>query len=101
MQAPHLTQPGKFFTSFEGPGRFGPMAARAPPCVGRLHGVLALLPSAQIAPVAHARLVQSFPTDHPSIVRIDCLRGDAHSASLQVMLYRGLASHVLVIFIGI
>ena len=43
MQAPHLTQPDKIFTSFEGPGRFGPMAARAPPCVGRLHGVLALL----------------------------------------------------------
>src|SRR4249919_2469616 len=37
------------------------MAARAPPCVGRLHGVLAHLPSAQIAAVAHARLDQRFP----------------------------------------
>src|SRR5215813_10648954 len=37
------------------------MAASAPPCVGRLHGVLAVLPSAQIASVAHARLDQSFP----------------------------------------
>ena len=43
MQAPHLTQPDKIFTSFEGPGRFGPMAAWAPRCVGRLHGVLAHL----------------------------------------------------------
>ena len=34
----------------------------APPGVGGLHGVLALLPSAQITPVAHARLVQSFPS---------------------------------------
>src|SRR5258706_3036216 len=37
------------------------MAAWAPPCVDRLHGVLALLPQAQITPVAHVRLVQSFP----------------------------------------
>src|SRR5215813_790828 len=41
------------------------MTASAPPCVGRLHGVLAVLPSAQIASVAHARLGQSFPRyDH-------------------------------------
>ncbi len=40
-------------------------AACAPPGVGGLHGVLALLPSAQITPVAHARLVQSVPRYRP------------------------------------
>jgi hypothetical protein len=58
--APDTTR--SIFASFEGPGRFGPMAAWAPPCVGRLHGVLAHFPSAQIAAVAHARLDQSFPS---------------------------------------
>ena len=37
------------------------MPAWPHPGVGGLHGVLALLPSAQITPVALARLVQSFP----------------------------------------
>src|SRR3990172_2914196 len=46
---------------FRGTGRFGPMPASAPPYVGRLHGVLAVLPSTRIASVAHAGLMQSFP----------------------------------------
>ena len=37
------------------------MTASAPPCVGQLHGVLAVLPSARIAAVAHVRIDQSFP----------------------------------------
>ena len=36
------------------------MLASAPPFVGRLHGVLAVLPSTRIASVAHAGLMQSF-----------------------------------------
>ena len=43
MQAPHLTQPD-IFSPLSRDRRFGPMAAWAPPCVGRLHGVLAHLP---------------------------------------------------------
>jgi len=39
--APGATR--QIFVSFEGPWRFGPMTASAPPCVGRLHGVLAVL----------------------------------------------------------
>src|SRR5207344_2281356 len=57
--APDATR--QYVVSFEGPWRFGPMAAPAPPCVGRLHGVLAALPSARIAAVAHVRIDQSFP----------------------------------------
>ena len=37
------------------------MPASAPPYVGRLHGVLAVLPSTRIASVAHVELDQSFP----------------------------------------
>jgi hypothetical protein len=44
MQTPHLTQPDTLLSLMKGPGLFGPMAAWAPSCVGRLHGVLALLP---------------------------------------------------------
>ena len=43
MQAPHLTQPDKYSSPCRDRGAFGPMTARAPPCVGRLHGVLAHL----------------------------------------------------------
>jgi len=39
--APGATR--QIFVSFEGPWRFGPMTASAPPCVGQLHGVLAVL----------------------------------------------------------
>src|SRR3990172_12543110 len=53
---------------FRGTGRFGPMSASAPPYVGRLHGVLAVLPSTRIASVAHAGLMQSFPS--PSAFRL-------------------------------
>src|SRR5882762_9967688 len=35
--------------------------ASVPPYVGRLHGVLTVLPSTRIASVAHAGLMQSFP----------------------------------------
>src|SRR6185436_16932174 len=59
-QAPHLAQP-KNIRLFRGTGRFGPMPASAPPYVGRLHGVLAVLPSTRIATVAHVELDQSFP----------------------------------------
>ena len=61
MQTPHLTQPDNL-RLFRGTG-----AIWADGCAGsslcRLssHGVLAPLPSTQIAPVAHARLDQSFP----------------------------------------
>src|SRR5207344_570885 len=57
--APDATR--QYVVSFEGPWRFGPMPAPAPPCVGQLHGVLAVLPSARIAAVAHVRIDQSFP----------------------------------------
>ena len=60
MQAPHLTQPDKF-SLFRGTGAIW-ADGRGLLLVGRLHGVLAHLPSAQIAPVAHARLDQSFPS---------------------------------------
>ncbi len=40
------------------------MPASAPSCVGRLHGVLAVLPSARIAAVAHVRIDQSFLNSH-------------------------------------
>src|SRR3990172_11624777 len=49
------------FRLFRGTGRFGPMSASAPPYVGRLHGVLAVLPSTRVASVAHVEPGQSFP----------------------------------------
>jgi iron complex transport system permease protein len=45
------------------------MTASARPCVGRLHGVLAVLPSARIAAVAHVRIDQSFPRDGRRVPR--------------------------------
>ncbi len=62
------------FRLFRGTGRFGPMAASAPPYVGRLHGVLAVLPSTRIASVAHAGLMQSFPR-HAGVQNRDPLAG--------------------------
>ena len=44
------------------------MSASAPPYVGRLHGVLAVLPSTRIASVAHVELDQSFPHYWPMAV---------------------------------
>src|SRR5882762_1279847 len=52
------------------------MSASAPPYVGRLHGVLAVLPSTRIASVAHAGLMQSFPTDRGQVGAL--LLGDGH-----------------------
>src|SRR6185503_17727506 len=61
---------------FRGTGRFGPMSASAPPYVGRLHGVLAVLPSTRIASVAHVELGQSFP--RPPVVSPIRQRWPAH-----------------------
>jgi hypothetical protein len=47
--------------SMEGTGVIWADGCVGSSCVDRLHSVLALLPQAQITPVAHARLVQSFP----------------------------------------
>src|SRR5262245_16690621 len=64
------------------------MTASAPPCVGRLHGVLAVLPSAQICSVAHARLDQSFPKS--------ALGGtEARERGAQLRLWPGLLLHQL------
>src|SRR6185436_9213574 len=43
------------------------MSVPAPPYVGRLHGVLAVLPSTRIASVAHGEPDQSFPTYPPML----------------------------------
>jgi hypothetical protein len=89
MQAPHLTQPDKLTPLSRDRGALGRWLHGLLPCVGRLHGVLAHLPSAQIAPVAHARLDQSFPSLTVSVKSVYCRRffvsvrrGDEYAAAI-------------------
>jgi hypothetical protein len=61
------------------------MTAPAPPCVGRLHGVLAVLPSTRIAAVAHVRIDQSFSNLQVRFKeRCDCLSPNQSTALADV-----------------